>query len=43
MTDFMKRSLALIVALVLCLSLLPATLVVADAANIAYVYDTTGK
>lgn len=43
MTNFMKRSLALLVVLVLCLSLLPATLVTADAANIAYVYDATGK
>ena len=43
MTDFMKRSLALLVVLVLCLSLLPATLVAADAANVEYVYDSTGK
>ncbi len=38
-----KRSLALLLALVLCIGLLPATQIVADAADFEYVYDSTGK
>ena len=38
-----KRSLALLMALVLCLSLLPVLHLDADAAEFEYVYDSTGK
>ena len=43
MTDIIKRSLALLLALVLCLSLMPAALVHVEAATVNYVYDSTGK
>ena len=43
MPNILKRSMALLVALVLCLSLLPAPQVSAASANVEYVYDSTGK
>lgn len=39
----MKRSMALLLALVLCLSLMPAMVVHVDAATVNYVYDSSGK
>ena len=43
MKQLLKHSVAMLMALVLCFSLLPLSLSAADAATVEYVYDSTGK
>ena len=43
MKQTLKRGFALLMALVLCICLLPAIQIAADAAEFEYVYDSTGK
>ena len=43
MKQFFKHGVALLMAVVLCFSLLPMFQIAADSASVEYVYDSTGK